>query len=112
MNREEIELFRERIKDDIQVAEMESWNDAQIKRCNEDTEAVDQLCDLALKALGEQWISVPKEPTDEMIQAWHDRMIEGANYIDKGSVEYALYVACYKAMLSAAPPLVALSGKE
>lgn len=49
-------------------------------------------------------VSVPEEPTEEMIQAWHDRMIEGAGYISRDSIEYALYVECYKAMLKASPP--------
>lgn len=43
------------------------------------------------------------EPTPEMIQAWHDRMIEGADYIDRNSIEYALYVESYHAMQRAAP---------
>ena len=47
-------------------------------------------------------VQVPREPTEEMIQAWHDRMIEGASYVSRNSIEYALYVECYKAMLAAA----------
>lgn len=47
-------------------------------------------------------VMVPAEPTPEMLQAWHDREIEGADYIDRNSIVYALYVACYKAMLAAA----------
>lgn len=43
------------------------------------------------------------EPTPEMIQAWHDRMIEGADYIDRNSIEYALYAESYRAMQRVAP---------
>ena len=63
---------------------------AYLARCEKHTETRDEM------------VMVPREPTAEMIQAWHDRMIEGATYIDRKSIEYALYVECYKAMLSAA----------
>lgn len=66
-----------------------------------------QLCSMALRSLDAEGVRVPREPIPEMIQAWHDRMIEGATYIDRRSIEYALYVECYKAMLAAAP-----EGKE
>lgn len=56
-------------------------------------------------------VVVPREPTPEMIQAWHDRHIEGADYIDQHSIEYALYVECYHAMLSAAPSAAQAKGE-
>ena len=50
-----------------------------------------------------QWISVPRDPTSEMIQAMEDRMVEGASYIDENSIQYHLWIEVYRAMLRAAP---------
>lgn len=49
------------------------------------------------------WQLVPKEPTQEMVQAWHDREFEGGAYIDENNIEFALIVACYRSMLAATP---------
>ena len=72
-------------------------------------QGLDWCADIAARALkdatlpaDEGSVRLPVEPTPEMIQAWHDRHIEGANYIDRNSIEYALYVECYRAMLAAA----------
>ena len=64
-----------------------------------------EYADLAsrLRAAAHGCVCVPREPTSEMIQAFHDRHFEGAGYIDKSSIVYALYVECYRAMLAAAP---------
>jgi len=72
-----------------------------------DASIAERMCRMALRSLDAEGVRVPREPIPEMIQAWHDRMIEGATYIDRRSIEYALYVECYKAMLAAAP-----EGKE
>lgn len=41
------------------------------------------------------------EPTPEMIQAFHDRFIEGADYLAENSIEYALYKEALKAAIRA-----------
>lgn len=69
-------------------------------------EGIDALAEAVLlmdAALKHSHGVLPAEPTPEMIQAWHDRHVEGAGYIDRNSIEYALYVECYRAMLKAAP---------
>ena len=48
-------------------------------------------------------VMVPRKPTSEMIQAMENRMVEGAGYIDRNSIQYALWVEVYRAMLDAAP---------
>jgi len=67
---------------------------------------------LAMRPLEQpQWVSVPVEPTAEMIQAMEDRQIEGATYIAETSIQYALWKEVYKAMLAAAPVRAGEEGK-
>ncbi len=47
-------------------------------------------------------VMVPKEPTIELLQAWHSRYFEAAGTLDPRSIDYALYVECYRTMLEAA----------
>jgi hypothetical protein len=89
--RAENELFRT-----AGIAEIASRNPAVLEYCKH-WEGRAERAEAALRG----GVVVPQEPTPEMIQAWHDRAIEGADYIDRNSIEYALYVACYKAMLAA-----------
>jgi hypothetical protein len=50
-----------------------------------------------------EWVTVPRDPTPEMIQAMEDRMVEGADYIAENSIVYHLWIEVYRAMLRAAP---------
>lgn len=57
----------------------------------------------SLKESHHGWVSVPREPTREMIQAMEDRMVEGAQFLESNSIVYHLWIEVYRAMLRAAP---------
>lgn len=58
---------------------------------------------VSLKGSDHAWVSVPREPTREMIQAMENRMVEGSKFLDSRSIVYQLWIEVYRAMLRAAP---------
>jgi len=94
---------------EIEHSEQYGWWQAQCSNCGvtcsecDINSHADAVARWNTRATPSGWVSVPVEPTAEMIQAMNDRMHEGADYIAENSIEYALFAAVYKAMIAAAP---------